>query len=534
MLGSVAPTTSGSVPPALLPALLVDEEGLARARDRLTGALRGRGLAAGDRVVVLCGTRPEMLAARESACALDLVVVPLDPRLAPPEVAYVLAHARPRLVLVEPGVEPVAEAALARLLPIRRPALLSLEAIAPLPVDAAARAGRPAAGGGSPGAPGGPGMIGATLLYTSGTTGRPKGCMRSAAQEAARAAELVTTYALGSDDVHLVACPLAYSAPGIFARAARSVGARTVLLPRFAAGELLATAAAARVTFCFLVPTQLQRLLALPEPARRAADLSSLRALVIAGAPLAPAVRRAAVEWLGEGRVWEFYGSSETGTITILRPEEQLEHADSVGRAAPGVALELRPARDPDERHGAPHRGRQGEAAGEPDGGAPRAGEIFVRSPSVMSGYWNPVTGLVDWPGDERGFLSVGDLGALDAGGYLHLVGRLHDTIISGGVNVYPAEVERALVEHEQVESAVVCGLADPDWGQLVAAAVVPAPGARISAEELREALRGRLAPHKLPRRIVFVEADALPRTSSGKPIRRAAAALLRRMAPGG
>ena len=506
MLGAVAPTAAGSVPPALL----VDEERLARARDRLTGELRGRGLAAGDRVAVLCGTRPEMVAARESACALGLVVVPLDPRLAPPEVAYVLAHARPRLVLVEPGVEPIAEAALARLLPIRRPALLTLETIEPLPVDAARRAGRPAASGVSPGA------IGATLLYTSGTTGRPKGCMRSAAQEAARAAELVASYALGPDDVHLVACPLAYSAPGIFARAARAAGARTVLLPRFGAGELLTAASAAGVTFCFLVPTQLQRLLALPAAARRAADLSALRALVIAGAPLAPAVRRAAVEWLGEGRLWEFYGSSETGTITILRPEEQLEHADSVGRAAPAVELELRPASG-------------GEAAREGD---PAGGEIFVRSPSVMSGYWNPVTGVIDWPGDERGFLSVGDLGGLDAGGYLHLAGRLHDTIISGGVNVYPAEVERALLEHEAVESAVVCGLADPEWGQLVAAAVVPAPGVRVSAEELQGALRGRLAPHKLPRRIVFVEADALPRTSSGKPIRRAAAALLRRLRP--
>jgi fatty-acyl-CoA synthase len=504
MLGQVASTTAGSVPPALC----LDEDQIAAARDRLTAALQARGLGAGDRLVILCGTRPEMIAARESASELGLVAVPLDPRLAPPEVAYVLAHARPRLVLVEPGREAAVQAAVDRLLPIRRPELVPLDAVPSLPPEAAGRAGRPSPRGVTADA------IGATLLYTSGTTGRAKGCMRSAAQEAARAAELMTSYALGPDDVHLVACPLAYSAPGIFARAARAAGARTVLLPRFSAEELLAVAAAARVSFTFLVPTQLQRLLALPAPVRRAADLSAIRAVVIAGAPLAPAIRRAAVDWLGEGRLWEFYGSSETGTITLLRPEDQLDHADSVGQAAPGVELELWPAR-----------------LGEP-GDDPAVEEIFVRAATVMSGYWNPVTGAIDWPGDPGGFLSVGDHGRLDDAGYLHLIGRLHDMIISGGVNVYPAEVERALAEHPEVESAVVCGLADPEWGQLVAAAVVRGPGATVTAEALREWLKGRLSAHKLPRRIAFGSADELPRTASGKPIRRATAALLRDLAP--
>ncbi|HLU66331.1 MAG TPA: AMP-binding protein [Kofleriaceae bacterium] len=481
---------------------LVDDEALARARDRLAEALRASGMQAGERVAILCGTRPEMIAAREATAALGLVAAPLDPRLTAPEVAYSLAHARPRALLVEPGREPAAAAALDRMLPIRRPELVPL---APVPAGpgGAGRARPPARGVA-------PDTIGATLLYTSGTTGRAKGCMRSAEKEAARAAELVATYRIAPEDVHLVACPLAYSAPGILTRAGRAVGARTALLPRFSADQFLDVVAATRASLFFLVPTQLQRLLALPAELRRRADLAAVRAVIVAGAPLAPALRRAAVDWLGEGRLWEFYGSSETGTITVLRPEEQLAHADSVGRPAAGVELRVEPT------------------AGAEEG----AGEIWVRSPTVMSGYWNPVTQEVEWPGTAEGFVTVGDLGRLDDAGYLHLIDRLHDTIISGGVNVYPAEVERALVEHPEVAGAVVFGVADDEWGQRVAALVVRAHGSTVTAEELRAFAGGRLARHKVPRQIAFVAPDDLPRTSSGKPLRRAASALLRRLDP--
>jgi acyl-CoA synthetase (AMP-forming)/AMP-acid ligase II len=327
--------------------------------------------------------------------------------------------------------------------------------------------------------------------------------MRPAEVEARRAAEIIATYGVGPHDLHLIACPLAYSAPGIFMRAARAAGAGTALMPRFTADGFITAVRDLRASFFFVVPTQLERILALPPDARRAEDVASVRAVVVAGAPFAPALRRAAVEWLGPDRLWEFYGSSETGTITVLRPEEQLAHADSVGRAAPGVELRLVP---------------RGDAA-----------EIAVRSPTVMAGYWNPITMTVEWPGSEDGFLSVGDLGELDDDGYLRVVDRLHDTIISGGVNIYPAEVERALAEHPLVESAVVFGVADAEWGQRVAAVVVARTGGAVDGEELCRHLRERVAAHKIPRQIAFVGADEIPRTSSGKPLRRAAAALLRR-----
>jgi len=499
----IADAASQTTPPVLL-----DEDAIAAARDRLAAELRARDAAPGDRVAVLSGTRPETVAARDAAVLCGLTVVPLYPQLAAPELAYILAHARPRALLVESALFGLAAEAVAHMprphMPgphtPDRPAIVAMPALQGLPVGA-----RPAATRS--------GLqleVGATLLYTSGTTGRPKGCVRTAGQEAARAAELTRTYDLEPDDVHLVACPLAFSAPGILLRAARRAGASTVLLPRFSPAGFLAAAAASRATLFFLVPTQYQRLLALPEEERRAADLSALRAALVAGAPMPPALRRAVVDWLGPGRLWEFYGSSETGTVTVLGPDEQLLHPESVGRPVSGVELELRRL---------------------PGADGPGPGEIFVRSPTVMAGYLNPLTGDLDWPGTGDGFLSVGDLGERDErdgeDGPLRLVDRLHDTIISGGINVYPAEVERALHEHPEIAGAVVFGVADPDWHQRVAALVVRAPGSTIGETELRAFLRGQLAPHKVPRQIAFVPADRLPRSPSGKPLRRAAAALL-------
>jgi acyl-CoA synthetase (AMP-forming)/AMP-acid ligase II len=215
-----------------------------------------------------------------------------------------------------------------------------------------------------------------------------------------------------------------------------------------------------------------------------------------------PALRREVVAWLGPGRLWELYGSSETGTITVLPPEDQLAHPDTVGRPVAGVELRL-----------------------DGDGDAPA--EVLVRSPSVMAGYWDRDRGEAAWPGSADGFLSVGDLGRLDPGGRLQLVDRAGDTIISGGVNVYPAEVERVIGEHPGVAGAVVVGVADPDWQERVAAVVALASGARVDEEELRGFLSARLAPHKRPGRILFVALDDLPLGPSGKPLRRLAVRLL-------
>nr|MBA3499518.1 long-chain fatty acid--CoA ligase [Deltaproteobacteria bacterium] len=281
----------------------------------------------------------------------------------------------------------------------------------------------------------------------------------------------------------LIVCPLAHSAPGSFLRAARIAGARTVIAPRFTPEQFVADVRQHRASVVFLVPTQVHRLLALPPP-----GLDSLRAVIVAGAPFPPAQKAAFAAWLGADRLYEFYGSSETGTVSVIGPDEHASHVGSVGRAPPGVSVQI------------------------------IDGEIFVRSPAVMSGYLAD-DGTTLAPLDAReGHVSVGDLGTIDPEGWITLVDRKHDTIITGGLNVYPAEVERALAALPGVAGAVVFGVPDDEWGQLVAAVI-----ATDQPIDLRSALRDQLAGYKLPRAIATCALADLPIGSSGKALRRAA-----------
>jgi acyl-CoA synthetase (AMP-forming)/AMP-acid ligase II len=457
---------------------VLDEDAAARRAQAVRERLAAAGVAPGDRIAVVAGNGWGAIAARDAAAADDLVLAPLNPRLAPGEIAWLAGHARPRAICAEPAfIDQIRAAAPA--VPI---IALTDEEVPGPPLDH--------------------GRIGATLLYTSGTTGRPKGCWRTAGQERARTDELRASYVLSARDVHLIVCPLAHSAPGIFLRACRAVGARTVVMPRFDAAGLLAAIAHHRATVVFVVPTQLHRLLALPDEVRAVFDRSSLRALIVAGAPCPPATKRAVQAWLGPDVLYEFYGSSETGTVAVIKPGEHEAHLGAVGRAPPGVDVRVLDPR------GAP------VAPGE-------VGELFVASPAVMAGYLDDHGGEIV---PAAGPISVGDLGLADPHGWITLVDRKHDTIISGGQNVYPAEVERALAEHPAIAGAVVFGVDDPDWGQIVAAVLV-ARTAPIDGHALRAALRADLAPYKLPRAIAWCALEELPIGASGKALRRAARA---------
>jgi len=415
--------------------IVLPEGQVAERAASLAAEWTARGLVAGDPVAVREGNTLEFVAARDAATALGLWFVPINPRLAPPEVAHIL-----RTV-----------------------------AGCRMPV-----AGRRSPVSSSP--------AGATILFTSGTTGLPKACLRPESAEAARLAEMTATYGLSADDVHLIACPLAHSAPGALLRAARLAGAQSVLMPRFDAAAFVDAVAATRATVCFLVPTQVGRLLA------HGGDLSPLRAVIVAGAPFAPSLRAAFVDKLGPGKLWEFYGSSETGTISVAPPSAQPASGGFVGWPPPGVDVEIVDAED-------------------------GVGEIHVRSASLMSGY------LGEPPVAPGAFVTAGDLGRRTADGGLELVDRRGDLILTGGVNVYPAEVERALLEHPGVRGAVVFGRPHPDWGEEVCALIV----ADVPEAELRDFLRARIAGYKIPKHFAFVGIDELPLGSSGKPLRRRA-----------
>jgi acyl-CoA synthetase (AMP-forming)/AMP-acid ligase II len=404
-------------------------------------------LAPGDAVAVRAGNTVGFVAARDAATALGLWFVPVNPKLAPPEVEHIVRTSGARLLVDDP--------------------------IGGRGVAAAAR----------------PSAAGATILFTSGTTGWPKGCLRPEAVEAARLAEMTASYGITSDDVHLVACPLAHSAPGAFLRAARLAGARTVLLPRFDAAAFVDAVRATGATFCFLVPTQVERLLA------HGGDLAPLRAVIVAGAPFAPAARARFVDRLGPGKLFEFYGSSETGTISVAPPSAQPAEGGFVGWPPPGVEVEVVEPRE--------------------DG----VGELQVRSAACMTGY------LGEPPLAPGAWVTVGDLGRRTADGGVVLVDRRGDLILTGGVNVYPAEVERALLAHPAVRGAVVFGRPHPDWGEEVCALVAADAG----EPELRAFLRERIAGYKIPKVFSFVALEELPIGASGKPLRRRARDLVSR-----
>jgi long-chain acyl-CoA synthetase len=444
-------------------AVILDEDVVARHAAAVLARLAAVGVGEGDRVALIAGNNEGFVAARDAASAAGLVLAPVNPRLAPKEIEWIVAHTHPRAIL--------ADEAHAGLAPAGSPLIL-------LDETEASPSGLPRA------------AIGATLLYTSGTTGRPKGCWRTTEQERARADELRATYDLRASDVHLIVCPLAHSAPGIFLRACRAGGARTVIAPRFTPEDFVDDVRRHRVSVVFLVPTQVHRLLA-AHPDR----LDSLRAVIVAGAPFPPVLKAAFETWLGPGVLWEFYGSSETGTVTVIGPGDHALHPGSVGRPPKDVSLRI------------------------------IDGEVFVRSPAVMSGYLTD-DGKSVAPLDSRdGHVSVGDLGTVDEDGWLTLVDRKQDTIITGGLNVYPAEVERALAEHPDVAGAVVFGMPDEEWGQIVAAVVAPRPGVHLDGATLRAQLRNQIAGYKLPRALAFCELADLPIGSSGKSLRRAARA---------
>ncbi|WP_182526414.1 class I adenylate-forming enzyme family protein [Nocardioides dongkuii] len=326
---------------------------------------------------------------------------------------------------------------------------------------------------------------GRPMHCTSGTTGTPKGVFSGVLPEdRARAlvAEERDLWGFAADDVNLVVSPLYHSAPLRFAMGTALAGGRVVVPGPFDAALLTETIRRERPTSMFVVPTHLQRLfdhwdeVGVP-------DLSSFRLVAHAGAPCPAAVKRRLVDLFPDRTTWEFYGSTE-GQFTACRSEEQLDRPGTVGRARPGRRLEV----DDD-------------------------GTIWCAVPehARFTYYGDPEKTAAAWRGDR---FTVGDLGRLDDDGYLYLDGRREDLVISGGVNVYPLEVEQTLLEHPGVADVAVYGVPDPQWGQRVCAAVV---GTAAEAE-LRAFVRERLAPPKRPKAWSFLE--ELPRTLTGKVLR--------------
>ncbi|MGH2729481.1 MAG: AMP-binding protein, partial [Actinomycetota bacterium] len=340
-------------------------------------------------------------------------------------------------------------------------------------------------------------VLGRPMHYTSGTTGHPKGVWvppYSERRAAGVAQDFIRLWGLSSDDVHLVCSPLVHSAPLRFSIRTLEAGGKISIQPRFDAEETLAAIEFFGATTTFMVPTHLERIFALGRKTLARHDLSSIRLLVHAGAPIREATKRDTIDTFPQGSVWEFYGATE-GQATRISSAEWLRKPGSVGTPNPGVEILVTSASDePLKAHA--------------------VGEVWIKDPRIdRFEYWgDKAKTRAAWRDDA---FTVGDLGWLDDDGYLWLAGRKHDTIITGGVNVYPQEVERVLLDHPAVAEVSVYGANHPEWGQEVRALVVPVPGLPLDAKLLRAWARERLAGYKCPRVIELV--DDLDRTPTGK-----------------
>jgi acyl-CoA synthetase (AMP-forming)/AMP-acid ligase II len=333
-----------------------------------------------------------------------------------------------------------------------------------------------------------------SMIYTSGTTGYPKGTWRPNGVTAENVVQMLTMFELADSDIHLTCGPGYHSAVSLLSLLHHVLGATVVIQPKFEAEAALDLIERHRVTTTFMAPTLLARLLDAQEAKPR--DLSSLRALYLGAAPCPYALKVRGEAVLGQV-LWEFYGATETGVNTILRPEDQLRKPGSCGQAVPGQEIRLVDAEGKDVPDGTP-------------------GEFLVRNTWLAEYYQRP-----DATGKQLhdGFFTVGDIAYRDAEGFYYICDRQIDMIISGGVNIYPAEVEAVLTAHPAVADVAVIGVPDDRWGESVKAVVQLRPGASATARELIVFCDERLAGYKKPRTVDFV--DELPRDAAGKLLKR-------------
>jgi len=428
----------------------------------------------GGRAAVMLGNSTQAFATWHGVTRLGALVVPISTRLTEGEVAYIVEDSG-AAVLVHDG-SPVAHAAAAR------------AGVPGLEVSAAAV--------GAEAEPPTEEFLGTPVIamtYTSGTTGRPKGIARSAPVPARHTppSPFASFWGFGPDDVHLMCGPMYHTAPSAYALMSLGEGAKVVIMARWDATECLRLIETERVTTAQMVPANFIRIL---EADWKAYDRSSVRKVLHAAAPCPVPVKRRIIEVFPPGTVWEYYGASE-GMASVVSPEEWLAKPGTVGRPFPGLTVRIVDENGIDLPPG-------------------EVGSVYV---SAFGGqrfeYHNaPDKTESAWHGD---YFTVGDMGWLDEDGYLFLADRRTDLIISGGVNIYPAEVEAALIEDDDVVDAAVIGLPDERMGQKVHAVVELRPAARRDADALTARLAGRLADFKLPRTLEFV--DELPREPNGK-----------------
>lgn len=482
------------------PAVIMSDTGttlshaeLERRSTQFANLLRGLGLADGDRVAILMENRIEWIIAMWGVRRANLFYVPVNWHLAPAEIRYVIKNSEARVIVTS-----------ARLADMAREACEDLAQVI-LRLSVGGGAGFEDWGTALDHQSDAPPAVehdGNAMPYSSGTTGMPKGILRPLTGDPFATPNSLETllcslYTMDADTVYLSPAPIYHSSPIGFTNAVLVAGGTVVMMPAFDADAALAAIERYKITHAQFVPTHFVRMLRLDPEARTRHDLSSLRVIVHAAAPCAPDVKRAMIEWLGP-IIFEYYAGSERCGFTAIDSAQWLAHPGSVGPSLTGAIHIL----DLDSGEELP----TGEI-----------GEIYFENPVPFTYHGDSAKTAATF--SRQGWGSHGDVGHVDADGFLYLSDRRSDLILSGGVNIYPQEVENVLALHPGVADCAVIGIPDPEYGQRVKAVVQRAPGSAPSADDLITHCRLHLGGFKIPREIDFT--DMLPRLPNGKLLRR-------------
>jgi long-chain acyl-CoA synthetase len=443
----------------------------------IAATLTSRGFGVGDRLALLLPNGPDYIELVYACSMLGVIAVPLNTRLSTKEIDGVLEDAHPHGIvrhssLAVPGVQ------------------LSWQQVidqAPLPISS----------GPAPKSFYEPEAV-LGLIYTSGTTGKPKGVMVTHANILADVHNFNYWMRYTEGGVYLHAAPIFHIAdfPSMFA--APAFGASQITIPKFSAQTFCETVEREHVTHTVLVPTMINLVTQFLDAGKY--DLSSLQVLAYGGSPMAPELVLRTRELLPKVKLIQVYGLSETGFLTGLQDCEHTgDKLTSCGRPCPGVDLLVTDT-----------WGKQVDPG--------QSGELVARGANVMRGYWNSPEATTEAFRD--GFFRTGDIGYQDTAGYVYILDRLKDMIVTGGENVYSGEVEAVIYEHPAVREVAVFGVPDAQWGELVMACVALKPDTTLTADELVAFCRRSLASYKLPRRVEFLETD-LPKSSSGKVLKK-------------
>jgi long-chain acyl-CoA synthetase len=462
----------------------------------IAGGLAALGVGDGDHVAQVLRNSVEFMELTIGIGRAGASPVPVNWHWRGDELGYLLADCGSKAVFAHSEFVPVVTAAApagVTVIEVTQPGQ-PVTGIAPLELESWLAVQQPAT------APGGlprPGVI-----YTSGTTGRPKGVVRGHIdldQTMRMAGALMDRFGLGPGIRTLIPAPMYHTAPNVLASVAAALGMDVTIMPSFDAEQLLALVERHRIQQIQMVPTMFTRLLRLPEQTRAKYDLSSLIMIVHSAAPCPPPVKRRIIDWLGP-IVTEYYGGTETGPVVWCDSAQWLAHQGTVGAPVDDARIRI-VGSDGAER-----------PAGE-------VGTVYLKPPA----WWPEFSYL----GDEAkrrameldGFVTVGDVGWVDTDGYLYLTDRASDMVISGGVNIYPAEIEAALSELPGVRDSAVFGIPDEEFGESLAAHVELEPGAALTEDDIRAYVRATLAGYKVPKVVVFT--PELPREETGKLFKR-------------